>query len=231
MKLLIVDDEPDVVEVVRLTFSLQWQGCDLATASDGETALALFEEEQPDVVILDIGLPDMSGFDVCRKLREVSDVPIVMLTVRGEEMSKIKGLELGADDYITKPFSPLELVARIKAIMRRVDALPQAAFAPAFNSGHLTVNVATRTVTVRGEPVRLTPTEYTLLFHLVHNAGRIMPYGTLLTKVWGREYRDDLDCLKVHVARLRNKIEDDARDAKYIVNERGIGYRFIKMPQ
>ena len=231
MKLLIVDDEPDVVEVVRLTFSLQWQGCDLATASDGETALALFEEEQPDVVILDIGLPDMSGFDVCRKLREVSDVPIVMLTVRGEEMSKIKGLELGADDYITKPFSPLELVARIKAIMRRVDALPQAAFGPAFTSGHLTVDFATRTVTVRGEPVRLTPIEYTLLFYLVHNAGRIVPYGTLLSKVWGREYRDDLDCLKVHVARLRNKIEDDARDAKYIVNERGIGYRFIKMPQ
>ena len=122
MKLLIVDDEPDVVEVIRLTLSLQWYGCELATASDGETALLCFEEEEPDLVILDIGLPDISGFDVCRRLRETSDVPIVMLTVMGAEMDKIKGLELGADDYITKPIKEAELTNKIADLSRMVQA-------------------------------------------------------------------------------------------------------------
>ncbi len=228
MKLLVVDDDRNIVEAVTLGFQLQWQECEVITAYDGEKGLDLFFEEQPDVVILDVALPEMNGFEVLRRIRQVSDVPVLMLTAKGEEMDKVKGLELGADDYITKPFSHLELFARIKAVLRRAELPPPISAAPSFSVGELAINFESRTVTLRGRPIKLTPTEYNLLYHLVRNAGRVLAHETLLAKVWGDEYRNDVDYLKVYVSRLRNKLEDNPDRPRYILTERGLGYRFSR---
>ena len=228
MKMLVVDDDRNIVEAVTLGFQLQWQECEVLTAYDGEKGLDLFFEEQPDVVILDVALPEMNGFEVLRRIRQVSDVPVLMLTAKGEEMDKVKGLELGADDYITKPFSHLELFARIKAVLRRAELPPPISAAPSFTLGDLAINFDSRTITLRGRPVKLTPTEYNLLYHLVRNAGRVLSHETLLAKVWGDEYRNDVDYLKVYVSRLRNKLEDDPDRPRYILTERGLGYRFAR---
>ena len=228
MKLLVVDDDKNIVEAVTLSFQLQWQECEVLTANDGEKGLDLFFEEQPDVVILDVSLPEMNGFDVLRRIRQVSDVPVLMLTAKAEEMDKVKGLELGADDYITKPFSHLELFARIKAVLRRAELPPPISAAPSFTFGDLAVNFDSRTITLNGRPIKLTPTEYNLLYHLVRNAGRVLSHETLLAKVWGDEYRNDVDYLKVYVSRLRNKLEDDPERPHYILTERGLGYRFAR---
>ncbi len=228
MKLLVVDDDRNIVEAVTLGFQLQWQECEVITAYDGEKGLDLFFEEQPDVVILDVALPEMNGFEVLRRIRQVSDVPVLMLTAKGEEMDKVKGLELGADYYITKPFSHLELFARIKAVLRRAELPPPISAAPSFSVGELAINFESRTVTLRGRPIKLTPTEYNLLYHLVRNAGRVLAHETLLAKVWGDEYRNDVDYLKVYVSRLRNKLEDNPDRPRYILTERGLGYRFSR---
>jgi two-component system KDP operon response regulator KdpE len=228
MKLLVVDDDRNIVEAVTLSFQLQWQECEVITAYDGEKGLDLFFEEQPDVVILDVALPEMNGFEVLRRIRQVSDVPVLMLTAKGEEMDKVKGLELGADDYITKPFSHLELFARIKAVLRRAELPPPISAAPSFSVGELAINFESRTVTLRGRPIKLTPTEYNLLYHLVRNAGRVLAHETLLAKVWGDEYRNDVDYLKVYVSRLRNKLEDNPDRPHFILTERGLGYRFSR---
>ena len=228
MKLLVVDDDRNIVEAVTLGFQLQWQECEVITAYDGEKGLDLFFEEQPDVVILDVALPEMNGFEVLRRIRQVSDVPVLMLTAKGDEMDKVKGLELGADDYITKPFSHLELFARIKAVLRRAELPPPISAAPSFSVGELAINFESRTVTLRGRPIKLTPTEYNLLYHLVRNAGRVLAHETLLAKVWGDEYRNDVDYLKVYVSRLRNKLEDNPDRPRYILTERGLGYRFSR---
>ncbi len=226
MKMLVVDDDRNIVEAVTLGFQLQWQECEVLTAYDGEKGLDLFFEEQPDVVILDVALPEMNGFEVLRRIRQVSDVPVLMLTAKGEEMDKVKGLELGADDYITKPFSHLELFARIKAVLRRAELPPPISAAPSFSVGELAINFESRTITLRGRPVKLTPTEYNLLYHLVRNAGRVLTHETLLARVWGREYTDEIDYLRVYVRRLRRKLEDDPDHPRYILTERGTGYRF-----
>jgi two-component system, OmpR family, KDP operon response regulator KdpE len=228
MKLLVVDDDRNIVEAVTLGFQLQWQECEVITAYDGEKGLDLFFEEQPEVVILDVALPEMNGFEVLRRIRQVSDVPVLMLTAKGEEMDKVKGLELGADDYITKPFSHLELFARIKAVLRRAELPPPISAAPSFSVGELAINFESRTVTLQGRPIKLTPTEYNLLYHLVRNAGRVLAHETLLAKVWGDEYRNDVDYLKVYVSRLRNKLEDNPDTPRYILTERGLGYRFSR---
>lgn len=228
MKVLIVDDEPDVVEALTLTFNLQWQDWEVVSAQDGESALEVFNRENPDVVILDISLPRMSGFEVLRHIRQTSDAPVLMLTVKEEEMDKVKALESGADDYITKPFGTLELLARIKAVLRRAEMPPPISAYPSFTSGELTMNFGAREVVVRGEKVKLTPIEYDLLYHLVRNAGRVLPHKTILAKVWGHEYGGDLTSLKVYVRRLRQKIEKDPDNPRCIITERGIGYRFVK---
>jgi DNA-binding response OmpR family regulator len=228
MKVLIVDDEPDVAEIIGLTFNMHWQGCEIEAAGDGESALQLFESGSPDVVVLDVGLPGMSGFETLRRLRQVSDVPILMLTVKGEEIDRVKGLELGADDYIAKPFSPLELVARIRAVLRRSQMLPPAASSPLVMDDELTINLGECQVTLKGQPVRLTPTECRLLSHLVSNAGRVIPHETLLARAWGNEYQSDPLMLKVHIARLREKLGDDAQNPRYIFTDRGVGYRLAK---
>ena len=227
MKVLVVDDEPDVVEAVRLTFTLQWREVDVIGAADGERALDAVENERPDVVLLDVGLPDIDGFAVLGQIRAFSDVPIVMLTARDDTLDKVRGLELGADDYVTKPFNHLELMARVKAVLRRHDMPAPSTRAPSFRAGELEVDFARQEARLRGTRLDLTPTEYKLLYHLVRNAGHVLQHGTLLAKVWGREYVDEVDYIRVYVRRLREKLGDDPDEPRYIRTERGLGYRFV----
>jgi two-component system KDP operon response regulator KdpE len=227
MKILVVDDEPDVVESIRLGFALQWREVDVLGAASGEVALDIVEREAPDLVLLDIGLPGQDGFEVLRELRAFSDVPVVMLTARDDAMDKVKGLELGADDYVTKPFNHLELMARVRAVLRRHDMPAPASRAPSFRSGDLEVDFARQEARLRGEHLDLTPTEYKLLYHLVRNAGHVLQHGTLLAKVWGREYVDETDYVRVYIRRLREKLGDDPDNPRYIQTERRVGYRFL----
>ncbi len=227
MKLLVVDDEPDVVESVRLGFTLQWRDVDVLGAGKGEDALDLIEQERPDLVLLDIGLPDIDGFEVLRQVRAFSDVPVLMLTARDDAMDKVKGLELGADDYVTKPFNHLELMARVKAVLRRLEMPPPTSRAPSFRSGPLEVDFARQEARLDGRRLDLTPTEYKLLYHLVRNVGHVLPHTTLLAKVWGREYVDEVDYVRVYIRRLRDKLGDSPESPRFIATERGLGYRFI----
>jgi two-component system KDP operon response regulator KdpE len=227
MRILVVDDESDVVESVRLGFTLQWREVEVLGAGTGEAALDVVERQSPDIVLLDVGLPDKDGFTVLRELRAFSDVPVVMLTARDDAMDKVKGLELGADDYVTKPFSHLELMARVKAVLRRLDMPAPASRAPSFRSGDLEMDFAKQEVRLRGKRVELTPTEYKVLYHLVRNAGHVLQHGTLLAKVWGREYVDEVDYIRVYIRRLREKLGDDPEHPRYIQTERRLGYRFL----
>ncbi len=227
MRILVVDDEPDVVESVRLGFMLQWREVEVLGAGTGEAALDIVERRKPDIVLLDVGLPDQDGFAVLREIRVFSDVPVVMLTARDDAMDKVKGLELGADDYVTKPFNHLELMARVRAVLRRLDMPAPASRAPSFRSGDLEVDFARQEVRLRGERIDLTPTEYKLLYHLVRNVGHVLQHGTLLAKVWGREYVDEVDYIRVYIRRLREKLGDDPEHPRYIQTERRLGYRFL----
>jgi two-component system KDP operon response regulator KdpE len=227
MKILVVDDEPDVVESVRLGFTLQWRDVDVFEAGEGQRALDVVEQDHPDIVLLDVGLPGIDGYEVLRQIRAFSDVPVVMLTARDDAMDKVKGLELGADDYVTKPFNHLELMARVKAVLRRLEMPAPTSRAPSFQAGDLEVDFARREVRLRGTRVDLTPTEYKLLYHLVRNAGHVLEHGTLLAKVWGRDYLDEVDYVRVYIRRLRDKLGDLAESPRYIETERGLGYRFI----
>jgi DNA-binding response OmpR family regulator len=225
MKALVIDDDPDIIEAVGICFALRWPEAEVVEAPDGESALERFSAENPDVVILDIGLPGVSGMQVCRELRQRSDVPIIMLTARGGELDKVHGLETGADDYITKPFSHLELLARIRAVMRRAALPPLGGNEPPFQSGAFKFDFSGHQVLYGEQKVHLTPTEYNLLYHLVKNRPNVVQHRTLLAKVWGREYLDENDYLKVHVQRIRSKFSDLEPDFDPIENERGVGYR------
>ncbi len=226
MKVLVVDDAAEVIEAVTVSFTLQWRETEVIGADNGEAALDLVEQEHPDVVLLDIAMPGMNGFEVLREIRAFSDVPVIMLTAKDDVLDKVKGLELGADDYVTKPFDPLELLARVKALLRRLDMPQPTSRAPSFRSGDLTVDFASQQVRLRDAPVSLTPVEYKLLYHLVRNAGHILGHETLLAKVWGREYVDEVDYLRVYIRRLRRKLEANPEQPVYILTERGVGYRF-----
>lgn len=225
MKFLIVDDAPDVVEAVSLCLELRYPGAIIVSAADGSTALELAQREEPDLVILDIGLPNMDGFDVCRQLRSSSQIPIIMLTVRDRDVDVARGLAVGADDYITKPFSHIELLARVQAVLRRAKST-DAASDGSFTSGDLDINYVSREVRLAGKDVRLTPTEYRLLYQLVRNAGRVLTHRELLTRVWGPEFTDKTSYLKVHVQHLRQKLADTANSPRLILTEPGVGYRF-----
>jgi DNA-binding response OmpR family regulator len=225
MKVLVVDEEPDVRKLVTMSFHMQQPGWEVIGAEDGTQALEMIERERPDVVLLDVGLPEMDGFEVLKAIRLFSDVPVIMLTVRDDELSKVQGLELGADDYVTKPFSHLELVARVRAVLRRTQTLPLAHEQP-YAAGDVQVDFARREVRVRGQPVALTGTEYRLLYHLVRNAGQVLTHETLLARAWGREYTDEISYLKSYINRLRNKLEQDPRHPEYILTEYGVGYWF-----
>jgi len=222
--ILVVDDEPRIIEAVSM--NLELEGYQASGASSGYEGLKKLAEELPDLVILDVMMPEMDGFETLRKMREVSTVPVIMLTVRGEEIDKVKGLDLGADDYVTKPFGPKELVSRVKAALRRAEMPTPAPKTEIWVDDSLSIDFSRRKVIVRGKEVHLRPTEYRLLYHLVSNAGRVLTHETLLRRVWGHEYRDEDHYLWLYITYLRQKIEEDPKHPKYILGERGIGYRF-----
>lgn len=226
MKIFVVDDDPDVVEAISLSFGVQWPEATIASAGSGREAIAAFNRENPDVVLLDIALPDTDGFAVLKRIRQNSDVPVLMISARGEEVDKVRGLELGADDYITKPFGYLELSARIRAVIRRAQALPPISGGGHFEAGPLFINYATHQVNLMGKPVKLTPIEYKLLYQLTRNAGQVLLHDQLLTKIWGPEYLGELDYLRIYIRRLREKLEANPQQPEFILTERGLGYRF-----
>lgn len=227
MKVLIIDDEPDIREILSIAFNLRWPEATVLMAGSGSQGLDTAVAEKPDIVILDVTLPDGDGFDVCKKIRSRTDAPVIFLTARDSEVDKVKGLEAGADDYILKPFNHLELLARVRAILRRNRSNSPGGPESQYAKGKLKIDFGARTVSINGEEVDLPPLEYSLLYHLVKNADRVIPHKTLLAKVWGREYVDQVDYLKVHVQRLRSKLEDDPQHPQLIVTERGVGYRFV----
>jgi two-component system KDP operon response regulator KdpE len=224
---LIVDDDPMAVQLV--SDALQHENYTVLSARDGPQGLRTMYEHHPDLIILDINMPAMDGWTVCQRIREVSTVPIIMMTAQDSADEIIKGLELGADEYVTKPFDINVMIARVRATLRRAATEPTA-FKKDFiySDDYLTINLEERRVIVDGQPVRLTPTEFNLLAHLVDNAPRIIPYRELLEQIWGFEYINDIDYLRVYVWHLRRKLEPDPKDPSYIINELGVGYRFEK---
>ena len=223
--ILVVDDEPRMVRFVRM--NLELEGYQVTEAGNGMEALEKVRDDLPDLILLDVMMPDMDGFETLKLLREISTVPVIMLTVKGDEEDRIRGLELGADDYVTKPFSPRELASRIRAVLRRTDMptpVPKTAIPI---DDRLEIDFRQREVIVEGERIRLRPTEYRLLYHLVNNAGWVMTHEMLLSKVWGYEYRDETGLLRLYITYLRKKIEQDPGDPQYILTERGVGYRFV----
>lgn len=226
LKLLIADDVRDVAEVVTFGARMAWPDCEVTVASSGREALGCFEEAQPDLVILDVSMPPPDGFEVCQLIRESSQVPILMLTVRDTTLDKVRALDLGADDYLTKPFDHLELLARLRALLRRSSG-PSVLPGPDFDLGDLSLDSDTHEVRVRGEVVRLTSTEYRLLEVLVRHAGTVLPHRYLLEQVWGPEYVGADHYLKVFVGRLHRKLDKDPAQPRYIRSEWGVGYRFV----
>ena len=221
-KVLIVEDELTLLET--LEYNLTRQGYGVCTAMDGPAALEVARRERPDVIVLDIMLPGLDGFEVCRILRREMNVPILMLTARTDEVDKVVGLEVGADDYLTKPFSAKELLARVKAVLRRYRCPEEVRTTSELTCGELRIQFAQRRVFVRGKEVKLTPTEYRLLRVLALNANKVMLHRDLLTQVWGTEYRDDIDYLRAYVRYLRQKLEEDPHSPKYILTTPGVGY-------
>jgi len=221
-KILVVDDEPRVVRLVSEV--LKAVGYTVIAAASGEAGIEALAVEQPDLVLLDVLLPhDLDGYAVCRRIREFSDVPVVMLTAKAQESDVLQGFDAGADDYLTKPFSAKELVARAKAVLRRAHR-PEELVTTVLVCGDLEVDFARRSVRVRGERVALTRTEYALLRQLALNANRVMLHEHLLTEVWGAEYRDDVDYLRAYVRYLRRKLEPDPSNPRYIRTSPGVGY-------
>ncbi len=223
--ILVVDDESRIVRFVRM--NLELEGYQVAAAATGMEALEKVRDDIPDLVLLDVMMPEMDGFETLERLREISTVPVIMLTVKGDEEDRIHGLELGADDYVTKPFSPRELASRIRAVLRRVDMPTPVAKTAIQIDDRLSVDFRQRQVIADGEAIRLRPTEYRLLYHLVNNAGWIMTHEMLLSKVWGYEYRDETGLLRLYITYLRKKIEPNPSTPRYIFTERGVGYRFV----
>lgn len=222
-KILIVDDDPISVELVE--HGLNRAGYEIITAKDGQEALRAFFSNQPDLVILDISMPKLSGYEVCQRIREMSNTPIIMLTALGREQDIVKGLDLGADDYLTKPFRVGELLARIRANLRRVHAESEAD-TTTYSDDYMSIDLDARRVTIKGEIIKLTPTEFKLLAILVKNKGRLLEFRQLLENVWGFEYIDDIDYLRVYIWYLRRKLEPDPQNPIYILNELNTGYRF-----
>ena len=223
--ILVVDDEPRMVRFIRL--NLEADGYRVTEAYDGLEALKEVRERLPDLVILDVAMPELDGFETLSEIRKTSEVPVIMLTVRGEEGDRIKGLELGADDYVTKPFSPRELASRIKAVLRRTEMMPPVDKSVLTIDDDLSIDFPRHEVIAQGKRVKLRPTEWRLLYHLVNNAGWVISHDQLLTKVWGHEYRGSDHYVRLYITYLRQKIEPDPSHPKYILTERGAGYRFV----
>ncbi len=225
-RVLVVDDEPRMIGFIRM--NLELEGYQVLEAHNGIEALEIIRTQLPDLVLLDVMMPEPDGFETLRMLREFSTIPVIMLTAKGEEDDKVYGLELGADDYVTKPFGSRELSSRVRAVLRRAE-MPSASPEQAVLKidDRLSVDFNRREVIVNGEHIKLRPTEYRLLYHLIENAGWTVPHDQLLAKVWGYEYRDETHYVRLYVNYLREKIEEDPANPKYILTERGIGYRFM----
>ncbi len=223
-RILIVDDDIGVVKSVRA--NLQARDCEMLVAMDGTEALQVIEKELPDLIILDITMPKPDGIEVCRQVREWSQIPIIMLSARHDVEEKAKCLNSGADDYITKPFEVNELIARVRAVLRRTKEIGTTPTIPSFTSGDFKINFIERQVTVAGRKVKLTPTEYNLLKELVLNAGKVFSHATLLGRVWGPDYAEEREYLRVFIGRLRKELEINPANPKYIVTIPGVGYQF-----
>lgn len=225
-RILVIDDEFQITRVLKR--SLGAHRYDVRTASDGESGLDLFGDFHPDLVITDLNMPEMSGIAVCRAIRKLSEIPIIVLSVKGDEKTKVDALDAGADDYITKPFGMNELLARVRANLRRSPA--EAEPETLFEVGDFRMDLSTRLVQVRGEEVHLTPKEFDLLAHLMQNRERVLTHRALLSKIWGAEYTEQTEYLRVFVGNLRKKIEKEPSKPRYILTEPWVGYRFIPGP-
>jgi two-component system KDP operon response regulator KdpE len=214
-----------MIRFIRM--NLELEDFRVIEAQSGIEALDKVRTNLPDLVILDVMMPEMDGFETLEVLREVSNVPVIMLTVRSDEEDKVRGLELGADDYVTKPFGARELVSRVKAVLRRTESAVKPDEAVLKIDDRLSIDFNSREVIVEGERIKLRPTEYRLLYHLVENAGWVVPHETLLAKVWGYEYQEEVHYLRLYITYLRQKIEPDPSNPRYILTERGVGYRFV----
>jgi two-component system KDP operon response regulator KdpE len=223
--ILVVDDEVRMVRFIQL--NLEHDGFQVITAYNGREALEQVRSQLPNLVLLDVMMPDLDGFEVLENIREQSTVPVIMLTAKGEEDDRVRGLELGADDYITKPFSPRELVSRVRAVLRRTEAESKLAAGMIDVDGRLKLDFNRREIWIDDQLVQLRPTEYRLLYHLVQNAGWVITHEQLLTKVWGYEYRDEPHYVRLYINYLRKKLEENPANPKYILTERGVGYRFV----
>ena len=223
--ILVVDDEERMARFIHL--NLEHDGFRVVEAYKGLQAIQALRDSLPDLVLLDVMLPDLDGFEVLKMIREVSSVPVIMLTAKGEEDDRVHGLELGADDYVTKPFSPRELVSRVRAVLRRAEAVSSGPHELIEVDERLKIDFGRREVWVDGSLVKLRPTEYRLLYHLVQNAGWVLTYDQLLSKVWGYEYRDEPHYVRLYINYLRQKLEKDPANPQYILTERGVGYRFV----
>lgn len=220
--ILAVDDEPKVLKLLKA--NLESSGYKILTAEDGEEAIDLVERQLPDLIILDLMLPKMDGYAVCRQIREFSPVPIIMLTARSAQVDLIHGFEVGADDYLTKPFSVNELLMRVQAVLRRSKWPEEIVSRQGFKTGPIEIDFAQHRVTVDGEPVKLTPTEYRLLSYLASNANRVILHRELLRAVWGPEYGEETEYLRVYMRYLRQKLEPEPSDPRYLLTQPGAGY-------
>ena len=221
-RILVVDDEPQLTRVLRR--SLMAKGYDVRVAGDGEFALQTFHDWPPDLVITDLAMPNISGLELCRRLRATSEVPIIVLSVRGEEQTKVQALDAGADDYVTKPFGMDELSARIRAALRRQPATDSKS--QMLEVGDFRIDLEAHTITQSGKEIHLTPKEFDLMVHLVRNAGKVLTHRALLGAVWGGDYTEQNEYLRVFIGQLRKKIEPDPSEPRYILTEPWIGYRF-----
>jgi len=228
MKVLVIEDNQDIQEAISLTFELNWPEAKVIASTEGTDGINMAEGEAPDIIILDLGLPDIDGFKVLKEIRNFSDIPVIILTVRSEDMDKIRGLELGADDYIVKPFNHMELLARVRAVLRRSHMPEIKGGEKPFIAPNLSIDFSSRIVIKNGIQIKLTPTEFNVLWYLVRNEGKVLTHYALLEKVWGEEYVDSTEYLKVYIQRLRDKLEDEPAQPKMILSERGVGYKFVK---
>ncbi len=225
MKILIIEDAQQIVEAITLAFQIRWPEAKLISTQKGEKGIELVESEKPDIVILDLGLPDINGYDVLKQIRMFSDIPILILTARTEEADIVKGLEWGADDYMIKPFKQLELLSRIKALTRRRTPADNDA---SISLGQLNFNPASGQLTVNNKDINLTPTEGRILHHLMRNSGQVVTHSSLADAVWGEDYPGAIDSLKVYVRRLREKLEAEPQNPQMILTKAGVGYILVK---
>jgi two-component system, OmpR family, KDP operon response regulator KdpE len=230
VKLLVCEDDRGVAELVTVAASMAWPNCEVVVATNGEEAIGLFKQTSPDLVVLDIEIPPPNGFEVCKRVRALSKAPVIMISAHDAISDKVKAFNLGADDYLGKPFDPLELVMRMRALVRRASDIPADGSQASREDvviGDFSLNMLTHEVRVNGQLVRLTSTEYRLLEEMVRHVGIVLPHDMLLRRVWGHEYAGEERYLKVFVRRLRRKLGDNTRQPRYIQTEWGVGYRFV----